>query len=303
MKRLILIPVIHNLADLGSLAESVRAHYLEHFGPAVWQQRQRAVAELWKEIRRAIEALHLDCGQVRIYQDGLPVCGKEEQIVHELAGAGSLNHQLVLELMGKGAVFMGTEDPQLLIREYQLHRRRMDAAGGNESVFAAAVVRRGGGASRGPRPLHCPTDCDNPPGRRNRFAVPGSGTPHRRASHARRRRDNAQRSSAHSECACALRRCSSISLTCTPLSSLRGGQRETQLSHIDPCETTNAFSGQKNTQVTLTCPTCDLSFLKCISRKQRQETLQRNNAARRMQWYTLPEEVNRQDVFLIHALG
>ena len=129
VKRVIVIPVIHNLADLGSLAESVRAHYLEHFGPAVWQQRERAVEELWNDIRRAIEALRLDFRQVRIYQDGLPVCGKEEQIVRELAGAGSLNHQLVLELMGKGAVLVGTEDPQLLIREYQLHRRRMDAAG------------------------------------------------------------------------------------------------------------------------------------------------------------------------------
>ena len=57
------------------------------------------------------------------------MCGKEEQIVHELAGAGSLNHQLVLELMGKGAVLAGTEDPQLLIREYQLHRRRMETTG------------------------------------------------------------------------------------------------------------------------------------------------------------------------------
>ena len=128
MKRVIFIPVIHDLADLGSLAESVRAHYLQHFGPAVWQQRQRAVEELWKQIRRAIDALHLDYHLVRIYQDGLPVCGQEEQIVHELAGAGSLNHQLVLELMGQGAMLMGTEDPQLLIREYQLHRRRMDAA-------------------------------------------------------------------------------------------------------------------------------------------------------------------------------
>jgi hypothetical protein len=132
VKRLILIPVIHNLADLGSLAESVRAHYLEHFGPAVWQQRERAVGELWKEIRRAIDALHLDYGQARIYQDGLPVCGKESQIVQELAGAGSLNHQLVLELTGKGAVLMGTEDPQLLIREYQLHRRRIGAGDGND---------------------------------------------------------------------------------------------------------------------------------------------------------------------------
>lgn len=133
MKRVILIPVIHNLADLGSLAESVRAHYVEHFGAGVWEQRERAVEKLWDDIGRAIGALQLDYTQVRIYQDGLPVCGKEEQIVQELAGAGSLNHQLVLELLGKGAVLVGTEDPQLLIREYHLQRRRMDAtaAGGD----------------------------------------------------------------------------------------------------------------------------------------------------------------------------
>ncbi len=132
MKRLIFIPVIHNLADLGSLADPVRAYYVEHFGPVVWQQRERAVEGLWNDIRRAIEALQFDFRQVRIYQDGLPVCGKEQQIVHELAGAGSLNHQLVLELVGKGAVLVGTEDPQLLIREYQLQRRQMDAPGAND---------------------------------------------------------------------------------------------------------------------------------------------------------------------------
>jgi hypothetical protein len=128
VKRVIVIPVIHNLADMGSLAEPVRARYIEQFGPAVWQRRERAVEELWHGIRHAIAALQLDYRQVRVYQDGLPVCGKEAQIVHELAGAGSLNHQLVLELMGRGAVLVGTEDPQLLIREYQLQCRRMGAA-------------------------------------------------------------------------------------------------------------------------------------------------------------------------------
>jgi len=128
MKRVVFIPVIHNVSDLGSLAESVRAHYLEHFGPAVWQRREQAVARLWDAIRGAIDALDLDYARVRVYQDGLPVCGKEEQIVRELAGAGSLNHQLVLELVGKGAILVGTEDPRMLIREYQLQRRLMDPA-------------------------------------------------------------------------------------------------------------------------------------------------------------------------------
>ena len=128
MKRVIVIPIIHTAADLGSLAESVRAHYVQRFGPAVWDERQRAIRELWHDIRRAVDALKLDYHGVRIYQDGLPVCGQEEPILRELAEAGSLNHQLVRELMGRGAMLLGTEDPQLLIREYQLQRRRLGAA-------------------------------------------------------------------------------------------------------------------------------------------------------------------------------
>lgn len=132
MRRVIVIPVVHNLADLGSLAESVRRHYLERFGPAVWNQREQAVARLWDDIRKSIGALDLDYRRLRVYQDGLPVCGKELQIAEELAGAGSLNHQLVVELVRKGAIVMGTEDPQLLIREYQLQRAQVGLPAGSQ---------------------------------------------------------------------------------------------------------------------------------------------------------------------------
>jgi hypothetical protein len=134
VKRVIVVPIIHNAADLGSLAESVRAHYVERLGPAGWPQRERAVRNLWRGIARALDALPLDYRRVRIYQDGLPICGKEEAIVQELAQAGSLNHQLVRELTGRGAVLMGTEDPQLLLREYQLHRRRAGAAAAQDEA-------------------------------------------------------------------------------------------------------------------------------------------------------------------------
>jgi hypothetical protein len=137
VKRVIVVPIIHNAADLGSLAESVRARYVERFGPTGWDNRQRAVRDLWRGITQAIDALQLDYRRVRIYQDGLPVCGKEEAIVQELAQAGSLNHQLVRELMGRGAVLMGTEDAQLLLREYQLQRRRLDAAAVKEQASSS----------------------------------------------------------------------------------------------------------------------------------------------------------------------
>ena len=57
---------------------------------------------------------------MRVYQDGLPVCGHEQEIVSELAGAGNRNHRLLLKLQARGATLMGTESPELLVEEYQL---------------------------------------------------------------------------------------------------------------------------------------------------------------------------------------
>jgi len=123
MRRLLFIPIIHTAVDLGSLSESVKAYYLKTYGPDIWKQRERIVVKLWNDIQEKINRLDLDYKKLRIYQDGLPVCGFENKIVQELAQAGSANHQLILELVDKGATLMGTEDSQLLIREYQLHRQ------------------------------------------------------------------------------------------------------------------------------------------------------------------------------------
>jgi hypothetical protein len=78
------------------------------------------VNNFWTEIERATENLAPPYERVRIYQDGLPVCGRELEIVTDLAQAGSRNHQLLLKLKQKGAVLMGTEAAELLVEEYQL---------------------------------------------------------------------------------------------------------------------------------------------------------------------------------------
>jgi hypothetical protein len=123
MRRIFQIPIIHTAADLGSLADSVQREYARILGPNAWNQRQEAVVELWSHIRTKIEALHLDYRKTKLYQDGLPVCDFERQIVEELAEAGSVNHQFILDLLARGALLMGTEDSQLLVQEYQLQRR------------------------------------------------------------------------------------------------------------------------------------------------------------------------------------
>ncbi len=120
MRTLISIPIIHTERDMGSLLEKVKQEYVQRYGSAKWEEHLKSIDEVWTGIRRMIEALDLPYTTVRLYQDGLPDCGREAEIVKEVAAQGSKNHQLLLELMERGAMLMGTEDPELLLQEYHL---------------------------------------------------------------------------------------------------------------------------------------------------------------------------------------
>jgi len=124
-RRLIYFPILHTQEDMGALKESVARANLEKVGRAGLSRKTAAIDKIWTEIEAAIEALALSFDRVRLYQDGLPVCGREAEIVTELAQAGSRNHQLLLRLMAQGAVLMGTESGDLLVQEYQLARQSL----------------------------------------------------------------------------------------------------------------------------------------------------------------------------------
>ena len=128
-RRLIWIPIVHTEADLGNMAESVRNLYVRKMGRAKWAKHVADIDRLWRDIRARVKGMHLDYSKVRLYQDGLPNCGHEEQIVRDLARAGSQNHQLLAALMEKGATIMGTESPELLLEEYNLAREALVASG------------------------------------------------------------------------------------------------------------------------------------------------------------------------------
>lgn len=124
-RTLIYLPIVHTQADMGALKESVARVTLEKTGRAGLSRKTAAIDKLWTEIEAGIEALALSFDRVRLYQDGLPVCGREAEIVTELAQAGSRNHQLLLRLMAQGAVLMGTESGDLLMQEYQLAKQSL----------------------------------------------------------------------------------------------------------------------------------------------------------------------------------
>jgi hypothetical protein len=124
-RTLIYLPIVHTQADMGALKESVARATLEKTGRAGLARKTAAIDQIWTEIEAAIEALPLSFNQVRLYQDGLPVCGREAEIVTELALGGSRNHQLLVRLMAQGAALMGTESGDLLVQEYQLAKQSL----------------------------------------------------------------------------------------------------------------------------------------------------------------------------------
>ena len=120
MRQLIHVPIVHSQADLGPVQEHVRQAYIAKGGEEAWKASRAAVANFWTAVEKAMDGLRLDWRKVRLYQDGLPVCGLEERIVRDLAAQGGANYRILLKLLQHGAVIEGTEDPDLLRKEYEL---------------------------------------------------------------------------------------------------------------------------------------------------------------------------------------
>lgn len=119
MRELVYVPIIHGAVDMGTKAELLKQEFVRRFGPEKWSERHALIEEVWHGVRERLLAQDLRWEKTRLYQDGLPVCGRELEIVREVAAQGSKNYELVLELVGKGARLEGTEDPALLLREYE----------------------------------------------------------------------------------------------------------------------------------------------------------------------------------------
>ena len=144
MRALIYVPVVHSEVDLGSMAAEVQRRFEEVFGAHEWQRRFASVDAMWEGLRDKLLALPLPWHCTRLYQDGLPVCGREPEIVRNLAAKGSRNHQLLDELMGRGATLMGTEDPQLMLAEYRRIQTLVQAARERAPDTVAAELRHEG---------------------------------------------------------------------------------------------------------------------------------------------------------------
>lgn len=143
MRILLYLPLIHTLEELGGLKGAVSE--LGGGDRVARAKQQLSVSEVWDKIEMILGALPVGTSGWRLYQDGLPICDRERAIVDELASGGSRNHQVLQQLIERGATLMGTESPELLIEEYQLQKQMLE---GNEqeqrslAEAAADILKR-----------------------------------------------------------------------------------------------------------------------------------------------------------------
>lgn len=112
MPRLLYVPILHTEKEAGAIAKIAP--------PLPEKQTAVLLKEMWNGIQKKIEDLKPEWEKLRIYQEALPLCGQEEKIVRELAEKESLNHRLLKTFMERGAPLEGTEDADLLLKEYDL---------------------------------------------------------------------------------------------------------------------------------------------------------------------------------------
>jgi hypothetical protein len=144
LRTLIYAPIVHSEADLGSVGGEVRQRFQDAFGRAAWEKRFSSVEAMWEGLGRKLLALPLEWPRTRLYQDGLPVCGREAEIVRDLARQGSRNHQLVLDLVSRGAILTGTESAPLIVAEYRRVQKLIEAARMEASDAVALELRAEG---------------------------------------------------------------------------------------------------------------------------------------------------------------
>lgn len=119
MRRLIYVPIIHTGPDLGTLAAGIEGQASTVVSSHTWQKHKEVVNLYWQVIASYWKSAH--AAGFKIFQDGMPVDGiTGKNIVKDLAAQGSINHQIIEQLLEQGAELVQTESPTLLKQEYLL---------------------------------------------------------------------------------------------------------------------------------------------------------------------------------------
>ncbi|MBU2497232.1 MAG: CDC48 family AAA ATPase [Nanoarchaeota archaeon] len=137
MRKLILIPIVHTPADMGSMKDALKEKGIEKLGKKAWEENEKKIGRFWDEVEKTIDKLDLESSKVRIYQDGMPEGGEFAlKIVNATAAKGSRNYQIIKKLIEGGAKIEETESKELLLKEYNYAKEFAKASNEEEKTEA-----------------------------------------------------------------------------------------------------------------------------------------------------------------------
>ncbi|MEI7481392.1 MAG: hypothetical protein WCK75_03515 [Elusimicrobiota bacterium] len=140
-KGLIYVPILHTQREAAAIGGAIKDCAPADGKNTRPPERQESITDMWGGIACKLTETNIPCRSFRIYQDALPVCGMERSIVEKLAAKDSPNHRLVLELLGRDARLEGTEDPDLLVAEYDALSKLLQGTGLKDDPAALALYR------------------------------------------------------------------------------------------------------------------------------------------------------------------
>ena len=119
MRSLIYVPIIHSVADMGSLGDELKRKSVSGLGENIWQKHTDTVNGYWSAIESYFESNELYDKGIKIYQDGMFVDGEMAmKLIGDGVKSGSKNSEIVLKLINRGAILIKTEDFKMVKDEY-----------------------------------------------------------------------------------------------------------------------------------------------------------------------------------------
>lgn len=119
MRTLIYVPIIHSVADMGTLGEELKRKSVSGLGENLWQKHTDTVNGYWEAIESYFENIDLYVKGTKIYQDGMFVDGEiAMKLIGDGVKSGSKNSEIVLKLINRGAMLVKTEDFKMVKDEY-----------------------------------------------------------------------------------------------------------------------------------------------------------------------------------------
>ena len=103
---------------MGSFGAKLARQSAAIAGNKRWEMHSIVVRRFWESIASYLEGF--DASLVKVYQDGMAADGETgRRVIERAAERGSINYQLIGDLVRRGAELRKTEDPVLLLQEHE----------------------------------------------------------------------------------------------------------------------------------------------------------------------------------------